>query len=201
MPAGLLDTHPAVRALDCLLDYAAGHATKDGAMPDDVLRLVADILTARGSDEAVAAVIGAHLPLLHRRATAFTAAHPELYALDPQRPSPAAAWLHWGGPDPLLLAALDRSQLLAPVRVNAYGAAGRVAFALLLDGQHDLLGDPVDVWRELAVGPDGTDGVSHLLAPLVVSSRGRPRTGDAAQNPAAGVPEDVARTVDGSASS
>lgn len=39
------------------------------------------VLAARGGNEAVAAVIGAHLPLLHRRATAFTASHPELYAL------------------------------------------------------------------------------------------------------------------------
>ncbi|WP_063835832.1 hypothetical protein [Streptomyces mutabilis] len=194
LPTGLLDTHPAVRALDCLLDYASGHATADGAMPGDVLRLVADVLAARGSDQAVAAVLGAHLPPLHRRATAFTTAHPELYALAPQRPSPAAAWLDRGGPDPLLLAALDRGQLLAAVRANLRVAAARVAFALLLDGQHDLLGDPADVWRELATGPDGTDGVSHLLAPLALSSRARPRTGDAAQNPAAGAPEDIART-------
>ncbi|MFG2359707.1 hypothetical protein [Streptomyces sp. NPDC048521] len=132
LPAGLLETHPAVRALDCLLDYATGQATADGTMPGDVLRLLADVLAARGGDEAIATVIGAHLPLLHRRATAFTAAHPELYALHPQRPSPAAAWLERGGPDPLLLAALDRGQLLAAVRANAYGAARRVAFALLL---------------------------------------------------------------------
>ncbi|WP_234335716.1 hypothetical protein [Streptomyces sp. NRRL S-1022] len=38
LPAGLLDTHPALRALACLLDYAAGHATKEGTMPRDVLR-------------------------------------------------------------------------------------------------------------------------------------------------------------------
>ncbi|MFB8401143.1 hypothetical protein [Streptomyces sp. NPDC055912] len=190
--AGLLDTHPAVRALDCLLDYAASHATEDGAMPADVLRFVADVLAARGGDEAVATVIGAHLPLLHRRATAFTVAHPELYALDPQRPSPAAAWLDRGRSDPLLLTALDRGQLLAAVRANAYGAATRVAFALLLDGHHDLLGDPADAWNELAAGPDGA-AVGHLLMPLALPVRGRPRPGDAAGNPTARVPEDVAR--------
>ncbi|MFF8786710.1 hypothetical protein [Streptomyces sp. NPDC015125] len=194
LPAGLLDTHPAVRALDCLLDYAAGQATKDGAMPGHVLHLVAHVLAARSDNEAVAAVIGAHLPLLHRRATAFTAAHPELYTLDPQRPSPAATWLHRGGPDPLLLAALDRGQLLAAVRANMHGAATRVAFALLLgEGPPDLLGDPVDAWREVAAGPDGAAAVSHLLMPLALPLWGRPRPGDAAENPAASAPEDVAR--------
>ncbi|MEV5383009.1 hypothetical protein [Streptomyces sp. NPDC052721] len=64
MPAGLLDAHPAVRALDCLLDYAASRALRDGQMPGDVLNLVASVLAARGGDEAVAAVIGAHLPRL-----------------------------------------------------------------------------------------------------------------------------------------
>ncbi|MFF8911684.1 hypothetical protein [Streptomyces olivaceoviridis] len=80
-----------MRALACLLDYAASHATKDGTMPGDVLRLLAGVLAARGGDEAVAAAGGAHLPLLRQRATAFTAALPELYALNAQRPSPAAA--------------------------------------------------------------------------------------------------------------
>jgi hypothetical protein len=192
LPAGLLDTHPAVLALDCLLDYAAGQASVDGGMPGDVLGLVADVLAARSGDEAVAAVIGAHLPLLHRRATAFTAAHPELYALDPQRPSPAAVWLDRGNTDPLLLAALDRGQLLAVVRENRYGAATRVAFALVLEeGPPDLLGDPVDAWRELA-GPDGA-AASHLLLPLALPVRGRVRSGDAAGDPAARAPEDVAR--------
>ncbi|MFC8259710.1 hypothetical protein ACFUNF_19245 [Streptomyces sp. NPDC057291] len=46
LPTGLLDTHPAVRALGCLLEYAAGQATEDGRMPGDVLRLVADVLAA-----------------------------------------------------------------------------------------------------------------------------------------------------------
>lgn len=193
LPAGLLDTHPAVLALDCLLDYAAGQAIKDGQMPGDVLRLVADVLAARSGDEAVASVIGAHLPLLHRRATAFTAAHPELYALDPQRPSPAAAWLDRGRSDPLLLAALDRGQLLAAVRANVYGAASRVAFALLLEEPANLLGDPADTWRELAAGPDGPAAVSHLFLPLAFPLQGRPRAGDTGPDPAAPAPEDIAR--------
>jgi len=192
LPEGLLDSHPAVRALDCLLDYAASRAPADGEMPADILRLLSDVLAARLGDQAVAAVIGAHLPVLHRRATAFTAAHPELYALDPHRPSPASVWLARGRTDPLLLAALHRDQLLAAVRENRYRAATRVAFALLLDGQHDLLGDPVNAWREVA-GPDGA-GASHLLMPLALSARGRPRSGDAAGAPAARAPEDVART-------
>ncbi|MFE0775388.1 hypothetical protein [Streptomyces sp. NPDC058861] len=195
LPAGLRETHPAVRALDCLLDHATGRATTDGAMPGDALRLVADVLAARSGDEAVAAAIGAHLPVLHRRATAFTAAHPELYALHPGRPSPAAAWLEHGGcTDPLLLAALDRGQLLDTIRANAYGTATRVAFALLRQEPPDLLGDPVQTWRELADGPDGAAAVSRLLLPLALSIHGHPRTDDEAENTAARAFEDIAHT-------
>ncbi|MGW7196211.1 hypothetical protein [Streptomyces chryseus] len=188
-----MESHPAVRALDCLLDYAAGQAPSDGKMPGDVLRLVADVLAARGGDEAVAAVIGAHLPLLHRRATAFTTAHPELYAIDPQRPSPAAAWLDRGKPDPLLLAALDRGQLLAAVGANVHGAASRVAFAIQLEEPPDLLGDPVTALREVAAGPDAAAAVSRLLLQLTFTVQGRPRSGDAAEVPTAQAQQDVAR--------
>jgi len=111
---------------------------------------------------------------------------------------PADAGVFRGGPDPLLLAALDRGQFLAAVRAKMRGAATRVAFALPLDGQHDLLGDSAEVWCEMAAGPDGA-AVSHLLVPLALPVRGRPRTGDSAQNPAAGAPEDIARVVDGGA--
>ncbi|WP_247701350.1 hypothetical protein [Streptomyces sp. RM72] len=168
LPAGLLESHPAVRALDCLLDYAAAHASQDGRMPGDVLDLAAAVLTARDGDEAVAGVLGAHLPLLHRRATAFTAAHPELYALAPGRPSPAAAWLHEGRHDPLLLTALDRGQLLAVLREEpSGGAAFRVVHALLT-GQADLLGDPTAAWRELAAGPGGAEAASGFLGYLAL---------------------------------
>ncbi|GHG13532.1 hypothetical protein GCM10017667_54320 [Streptomyces filamentosus] len=168
LPAGLLESHPAVRALDCLLDYAASHASRDGQMPGDVLDLVAAVLTARGGDQAVAGVLGAHLPLLHRRATAFTAAHPEVYALAPGRPSPAAAWLHEGRHDPLLLTALDCGQLLAVLREEpSGGAAFRVVHALLT-GQADLLGDPTAAWRELAAGPGGAEAASGFLGYLAL---------------------------------
>ncbi|WP_282108082.1 hypothetical protein [Streptomyces sp. RK31] len=168
LPAGLLESHPAVRALDCLLDYAAAQASQDGQMPGDVLDLVAAVLTARGGDQAVAGVLGAHLPLLHRRATAFTAAHPEVYALLPGRPSPAAAWLHEGRHDPLLLTALDRGQLLAVLREEpSGGAAFRVVHALLT-GQADLLGDPTAAWRELAAGPGGAEAASGFLGYLAL---------------------------------
>ncbi|WP_405987344.1 hypothetical protein [Streptomyces sp. NBC_00872] len=63
-------------------------------MPGVVLHLGAGVLAARPGDEAGATEIGARLPVLQRRATAFTAAHPELYALDPLPASPAVAWLH-----------------------------------------------------------------------------------------------------------
>jgi hypothetical protein len=178
LPAGLLESHPAVRALDCLLDYAAGRATGDGQMPGDVLDLAAAVLAARGGDEAVAAVLGAHLPVLHRRATAFTAAHHHaLYALAPGRPSPAAAWLNdrrGPGLDPLLLAALDRPQLLAALRQEPAGAvAFRVTHALLT-GHDGLLGDPVAAWRELAAGPGGTEAASAFLGYLALVTSMRP---------------------------
>ncbi|MEV5177973.1 hypothetical protein AB0L10_44875, partial [Streptomyces flaveolus] len=178
LPAGLLDAHPAVRALDCLLDYAASRASRDGQMPGDVLNLVAGVLAARGGDEAVAAVIGAHLPLLHRRATAFTATHhAEVYGLDPGRPSPAAAWLHdrrGPGLDPLLPAALDGGQLLAALREEPSGrAAFRVVHALLT-GYDELLGDPVAAWRELAAGPGGSEAASAFLAYVALFTAMRP---------------------------
>ncbi|MFJ4700472.1 hypothetical protein ACIP5N_22165 [Streptomyces sp. NPDC088768] len=168
LPAGLLESHPALHALDCLLNYAATQAPRDGQMPGDVLDLVAAVLTARDGDEAVAGVLGAHLPLLHHRATAFTAAHPEVYALAPGRPSPAAAWLHEGRHDPLLLTALDRGQLLAVLREEpSGGAAFRVVHALLT-GQADLLGDPTAAWRELAAGPGGAEAASGFLRYLAL---------------------------------
>ncbi|MFJ2218177.1 hypothetical protein ACIQVO_38250 [Streptomyces sp. NPDC101062] len=170
LPAGLLESHPAVRALDCLLNYAAARASRDGRMPGDVLDLLAAVLAARGADEPVAAVIGAHLPVLHRRATTFTAAHhAELYGLAPGRPSPAAAWLHHGpGLDPLLLAALDRRRLLAALREEPAGAiAFRVVHALLT-GHDGLLGEPASAWRELAAGPGGAEAASGFLGYLAL---------------------------------
>ncbi len=177
LPAGLPESHPAVRALDCLLDYAAAQAPRDGQMPGDVLDLVAAVLQARGGDEPVAGVLGKHLPLLHRRATAFTAAHPDLYALVPGRPSPAAAWLHarrGPGLDPLLLAALGRRQLLAALRGEPAGTlAFRVVHALLT-GHDSLLGDPTAAWRELATGPDGAEAASGFLGYLALFTSLRP---------------------------
>ncbi|MFE1199945.1 hypothetical protein ACFW6E_45905 [Streptomyces olivaceoviridis] len=174
----MLDAHPAVRALDCLLDYAASRALRDGQMPGDVLNLVAGVLAARGGDEAVAAVIGARLPFLHRRATAFTAAHhDEVYGLVPGRPSPAAAWLHdrrGPGLDPLLLAALDGGQLLAALREEPSGRAAFCVVHALLTGHDELLGDPVATWRALAAGPGGAETASAFLGYLALFTAMRP---------------------------
>ncbi|MCX4550395.1 hypothetical protein [Streptomyces sp. NBC_01500] len=159
---------PAVRALGSLLDYAVSRAPTDGDMSADVLHLLAGVLAAGLVDEDAATEIGERLPVLHRRATAFATAHPELYALDPHLPTPAGAWLRRGGSDRLLLAALDRGQLLAAVREGRRGVATRVAFALLVDGDVDVLGDPVAAWRELATGPDAATAVSHLMSPLAL---------------------------------
>ncbi|MFI1530673.1 hypothetical protein [Streptomyces griseus] len=177
LPAGLPESHPAVRALDCLLDYAASQAPRDGQMPGDVLDLVAAVLEFRGGDETVAAVLGRHLPLLHRRATAFTADHAELYALVPGRPSPAASWLQerrGPGLDPLLLAALDRRQLLAALREEPAGAVAFRVVHALLTGHDSLLGDPAAAWRELATGPDGAKAASGFLGYLALFTSLRP---------------------------
>ncbi|MEW2493761.1 hypothetical protein AB0942_09460 [Streptomyces nodosus] len=185
------EEEPAVRALGCLLEYAASRATTDGEMPRDVLQLVADVLAARPGDEAVADVVGAQLPVLHYRATAFATAHPELYALDPHRPTPAAVWLENGHRDPLLLAALDRGQLLAALRDNPVRVSLLVVDALLA-GHHDLLGDPAAAWREVAAGPGGDEAASCLFLTLALLKPERPRTGETAQPPADSPDEGVA---------
>ncbi|MEV6680723.1 hypothetical protein AB0N09_28235 [Streptomyces erythrochromogenes] len=175
VPGGLPDSHPAVRALACLLEYAAHRAPTDSELPADILDLIAGALAARSDDEAVTAAIGVRLPALHYRAPTFTAAHPELYALDPHRPSPAASWLRSGHPDPQLLAALDRGQLLAALREGRpRGVTHHVADALLAG--HPLLGDPTPAWRELAAGPGGAEGATHLLMSLALLTLRRPRT-------------------------
>lgn len=190
LPEALLDTHPAVCALGCLLEYAAGRAHADGEMPGDVLRLVADVLAARPGDEAVAGAIGVQLPVLHRRATAFTAAHPELYALTPHRPSPAAEWLRRPGrPDPQLLAALDRSQLLAALRENQPRAMAVHVGHALLAGHHDLLGDPADACRELTAGPGGAEALSRLFLTLTLLKPERSHT------PGGAAPDSADRTA------
>ncbi|MFF8994501.1 hypothetical protein ACF09H_32175 [Streptomyces sp. NPDC014983] len=74
LPAGLLESHPAVRALDCLLDYAAGRAR------GDVLDLAAAVLAARGGDEAVAG------------AGAFRVVHALLTGHDDLLGEPVSAW-------------------------------------------------------------------------------------------------------------
>ncbi|WP_405429650.1 hypothetical protein [Streptomyces anulatus] len=175
LPASLTDTHPTARALSCILGHAAARATKDATVPGDALKLVADVLAARGGEATVAAALGAHLPLLHHHAPAFAAAHPDLYAIVPGTPSPAAAWLADGpGLDPLLLAALDRGRLLAVLRAQPCGgAAFRVGHALL-SGHDDLLGDPVNAWRELAAGPGGTEAASDFLGFLALFTRTGP---------------------------
>ncbi|MFE3632333.1 hypothetical protein [Streptomyces goshikiensis] len=175
----LLGSHPAVRALGCLLQYAAHQANADDEMPAGVLDLVAAVLAVRGDDEAVVTAIGVHLPALHRRAPAFTAAHPELYTLDPDRHSPATAWLRWGGHDPLLLGSLDHGQLLAAVREDLPGALAQVARALT-GGHPGLLGDPKAAWTELVTGPGGAAAASRLLAALALHAPHRPHTGGAA---------------------
>ncbi|MFE2424414.1 hypothetical protein [Streptomyces hokutonensis] len=161
--APVLGSDGEVRALGTLLEYAVHRARTAGEMPEDVLDTVAAVLAAHAGQEAVATAVGVHLPALHRHAPAFTAAHrTALYGIEPGRPSPAASWLRWGPYDRLLLAALDRAELLAALRAQMPGADGHLANALLDDPA--VLGDPAALWAELAGGTDeGAAAVSRLL--------------------------------------
>ncbi|MFF7581214.1 hypothetical protein ACFZBE_40820 [Streptomyces sp. NPDC008061] len=117
------------------------------------------------------------LPVLHRSATTFTARHPELYALDPTgRPSPAVAWLRRPGrPDPLLLVALDRSQLGRPAREFAPRHSHRRGDALLA-GHHELLGDPAAVWpgwRRGGLLPSVADAIQPASETVYINGQHR----------------------------
>ncbi|MFC8863261.1 hypothetical protein BCL80_11547 [Streptomyces avidinii] len=187
-PTGdLPGSDPAVRALGCLLEYAAAQVRTGAAVPNDVLDLVVRALTARGGEEALTTAIGVALPFLHRHAAEFTDAHPSLYVLTPGRPTPAAAWLRWGGYDPLLLTALGPSPLLDAVRANLPGADRHLAHALLIrtGDADDVLGDPRAAWTELAAAPDGSPAASRLLAALAARTPHRTGSGDTPPDPAA----------------
>ncbi|MFR9793768.1 hypothetical protein ACL07V_34770 [Streptomyces sp. MB22_4] len=163
--AALRGSNPSARALGCLLEYAVHQARTRGEMPADILQVVSGALTARGDQDAVATAIGARLPALHRYAPAFTAAHrTALYGLAPGRPSPAVSWLRSGTPDPEVLAALERAELLAALRDARPGAAAHTAAALLADPA--LLGDPTTFWAELATDAGGVEATVLLLTEI-----------------------------------
>ncbi|MGW0868205.1 hypothetical protein [Streptomyces sp. NPDC002611] len=170
----LIGSDPEVRALGCLLEYATRQARTTGEMPEEVLNTVAGVLATHAGQEAVATAIGVHLPALHRHAPAFAAVHrTALYGLVPGRPSPAASWLRWGGPDGQLLTALDRAELLAALRAGMPGAAEHLAHALLDDPA--LLGEPAAWWTELAADTgEGAAAISRLLEAIAART---PRTG------------------------
>ncbi|MFB6931256.1 hypothetical protein [Streptomyces chartreusis] len=170
----LLGSDPAPRALGCLLEYAVHRARTQGEMPADVLQTVSGVLAAHADQDAVATAIGVRLPALHRYAPAFAATHQAaLYGLTPDCPSPAASWLRWGPYDHQVLAALDRTELLAALRhpSTASGAAAHTAAALLTDPA--FLGDPAAFWAELATGTGGAEAVGLLLAAIAART---PRT-------------------------
>ncbi|MFF6829961.1 hypothetical protein [Streptomyces longwoodensis] len=177
----LLGSHPQVRALGCLLEYAVHRARTTGEMPPTVLDTVAGALATHAHDDAVATAVGVHLPGLHRHAPAFAAARrTDLYRIVPGRPSPAASWLRWGPYDRPLLAALERADLLAALRAEVPGAAEHLAHALLDDPC--VLGDPAALWHELADGHGGADAAGRLLE--AVGTR-TPRAVDVPLAPAA----------------
>ncbi|MEU6184022.1 hypothetical protein [Streptomyces coeruleorubidus] len=185
----LVGSDPEVRALGCLLEYAAHRARTTGEMPRAVLDAVAGALAAHAGQEAVATAVGVHLPHLHRHAPEFAAAHRgALYGLVPGRPSPAASWLRWGGPDRQLLAALDRAELLDALRAQVPGTAGHLAHALLDDPT--ALGDPAALWATLAAGTGGQDAVGRLLE--AIAARTPPAGTDGPLPPAAAARVDAA---------
>ncbi|MDX2854431.1 hypothetical protein PV342_39695 [Streptomyces sp. PA03-3a] len=153
-------SHPAVRALGCLLEYAAYRARTTRQMPDGILDLTQGALAAHGGQDAVATAVGVHLPSLHHHAPRFTATA-GLYRLTPSRPSPAASWLRWGPVDLSLLAALDRAELLRALREGASGVDGHLAHALLTDS--GFLGDPMAAWTDVAASAVGAAAASRLL--------------------------------------
>lgn len=171
-PASGFGPDPAARALGCLLEYAAHHARAGGQMPRDILELTASAVKTCKDHQAVALMVGIHLPDLHRHAPDFTAAHrAELLALPTDgRPSPARAWLEWGRADPQLLAALGRADLLAALRARVRGASEHLAHALATDD--GFLGDPTTAWASIADGPGGAAAASRLLEDLVLRRPG-----------------------------
>lgn len=169
----MLGADPEVRALGCLLEYAAHRARTAGEVPQPVLDLVAGVLAAHSGQDAVATAIGVHLPELHRHAPAFTAAHRrQLYGITPGQPSPAASWLRWRPYDQQLLLALDRAEFLTALRTATPGVAEHLAHALLADPA--ILGDPDALWADLAAGPGGADAASRLLTAIAART---PRAG------------------------
>ncbi|MEV1040534.1 hypothetical protein AB0J01_28370 [Streptomyces sp. NPDC050204] len=174
---GLLrpDPDPAVRALECLLDYTLTSAVRPGAaIPGDVLQLLGTILTARPARPAVSAAFGSRLLALSICVPDFTATHHGALTTLDGSPTPAAAWLNSGPADLPLLASLDRTAVLEALRPGAGGPVEHLAHALTADPH--TLGDPAGVLTRVAAGPGGPGGVSWLLQ--VMAWRLDPHRGD-----------------------
>ncbi|MEU1352123.1 hypothetical protein [Streptomyces sp. NPDC005795] len=166
----------AVRALELLLSCTVNAAVRPGApLPGNVLDTLATILTTRSDDPAVAAAFGTQLMALNICAPDFIARHrAALPTLNPDGPTPAAAWLEAGRADPELLAQLDRTAVLRRLRPDAGGTVEHLAHALTADPH--ALGDPAEVLAEIAAGPGGPDAVSWLLQ--VMAWRLQPHRGN-----------------------
>ncbi|MBW8697955.1 hypothetical protein MBT84_00080 [Streptomyces sp. MBT84] len=127
-------------------------------MPAEVLEAVVDVLAARGSQDAVANVIGVRLPALHRYAPPSPPLTGSRCTVSPlagrRRPPPGCAGGAYGRE---VLAALDRADLLAALRGADPGASAHTASALLADPAG--LGDPAALWTELGTGSGGADAV------------------------------------------
>ncbi|MFJ4680606.1 hypothetical protein [Kitasatospora sp. NPDC088783] len=163
-----LPTTACVRALQALLEHAAHHArtTTPPALPAALRPLLEAVLDARPADARTAQALAPHLPLLHHHASDLLEGR-RAHLLDPapDRPTPSAAalWLRWGHPYPPLLAALDRTRLLAALHTQAPPqSAEHLAHALLTDP--DILGGPHTLLAQLAAaGPDPATAATTLL--------------------------------------
>ncbi|MFI0940304.1 hypothetical protein [Streptomyces sp. NPDC021020] len=153
---------PVARALNCLLNHASHHHTITGTLPNGILDLLHEVLTATGTDERTAYALAPHLPFLHSAAAQWVRDHADtLLTLPAGQPSPAAAWLHWGPAHAPLLADLDRPQLLQHLRVTGGSSLTHTALALLDDPAQ--LGDTRAFFTDLASHPCGPTAVALLL--------------------------------------
>ncbi|MYX99857.1 hypothetical protein GT045_34925 [Streptomyces sp. SID486] len=185
IPADFVGTDPAARALHCLLEHAQHqHGAPGDGLPTRLLKQLATITEATGTQLRTAAALGPYLPLLHQRARDWLLDRRSVLLHLPAdgTPSAASAWLRWGLSHFPLLVELDRAELLTRLRTSTpREAAFQVALALL-DDPH-FLGDPTALLTELAAADGGAAAVSRLLELLAH------RAARAAAAPAAAVVE------------
>ncbi|MFE1907395.1 hypothetical protein ACFW96_27530 [Streptomyces gardneri] len=159
---------PAGRALQCLLEHARTTGEK---LPDRLHRHLTAVITTTGRTARTAAALGPYLPQIRHQAPTLLHEHrTALLALPHHGTSAASTWLRWGPLDPQLLTELDRPELLARLReATPPEAFHHTAHALLTD--RTILGDPQDLFTELALTDDGPAAASTLLERIAHHTR------------------------------